>query len=52
MIGRRATVGAVLVLAVAAAGCGRGTGSVSGTVKFNGQPLRGGTITFLDRNNQ
>jgi hypothetical protein len=41
---------AVLVLVVLLAGCG-GRGNVSGTVKFDGQPLSGGTITFYDSRN-
>jgi hypothetical protein len=36
----------LLLLTVACAGCGRGTGTVSGTVKFNEKPLPGGTIVF------
>ena len=40
-------LGAV-VLMVLAAGCSRGTGNVSGTVKFKGKPLPAGTITFYD----
>jgi hypothetical protein len=36
--------GAVLALA----GCGGGTGEVSGVVKYQGKPLPQGTITFHD----
>lgn len=43
-------LGAV-VLMVLAAGCSRGTGNVSGTVKFKGKPLPGGTISFYDEVN-
>lgn len=43
-------LGAV-VLMVLAAGCSRGTGNVSGTVKFKGKPLPAGTITFYDEAN-
>ena len=35
--------------ALALAGCGGGTGSVSGVVKHKGQPLKGGTISFYGR---
>lgn len=34
------------------AGCGRGWGEVSGTVRFKGQPLPMGTITFYDEANR
>ena len=43
-------LGAV-VLMVLAAGCSRGTGNVSGTVKFKGKALPAGTITFYDEAN-
>jgi hypothetical protein len=43
-------LGAV-VLMVLAAGCSRGTGNVSGTVKFKGKPLPAGTISFYDEVN-
>src|SRR5262245_18393694 len=42
----------VLALTLLAAGCGRGTGNVSGTVKFNGRPLTAGTISFFDPDNR
>jgi len=35
-----------LLAAVSATGCGGGKGSVSGTVKFKGEPLPGGQVTF------
>jgi hypothetical protein len=50
MIGACPRLGAV-VLMVLAAGCSRGTGNVSGTVKFKGKPLPAGTITFYDEAN-
>jgi hypothetical protein len=52
MIGRWIRGGGVLLLAVVAAGCGRSTGNVSGTVKFLGKPLTAGTITFYDKDNR
>ncbi len=33
-------------------GCGRGWGNVSGTVRYKGNPLPNGTITFYDEKNQ
>jgi hypothetical protein len=36
-----------LLLCAALTGCGSGLGEVSGTVRYNGQPLPGGTIQFL-----
>jgi len=33
------------------AGCGRGWGEVSGTVRYQGKPLPMGTITFYDETN-
>ena len=35
-----------LGIVVLAAGCGEKTGKVSGKVTLNGQPLKGGTVTF------
>ena len=52
MIGRWTRVGGVLVLSLLAAGCTKGFGNVSGTVKYNGNPLPAGTITFYDQDNQ
>jgi len=52
MIGRCTCIGSVLILAGLTAGCTRGTGNVSGTVKFKGQPLPAGTITFYDQDNK
>lgn len=43
-------LGAVLLM-VLAAGCSRGTGNVSGIVKFKGKPLPAGTISFYDEVN-
>jgi hypothetical protein len=43
---------AALALTALLAGCGRGTGNVSGTVKYNGQVLTAGTITFYDPDNR
>jgi hypothetical protein len=37
----------ILAAAFSALGCGGGNGHVSGEVKYNGQPLAAGTITFL-----
>ena len=34
------------------AGCGAGAGDVAGVVKYRGQPLAGGTITFYDAANK
>jgi hypothetical protein len=36
-----------LSLAAWLAGCGEGTGSVNGTVTFDGQPVANGSITFV-----
>jgi hypothetical protein len=36
----------VVLSTVAMSGCGGGTGDVSGVVKFKGQPLEGGQISF------
>jgi hypothetical protein len=36
-----------VVLAATTAGCSRPTGTVSGTVIFQGQPVRAGSITFV-----
>jgi hypothetical protein len=41
-----------LLLAGLAIGCSRGTGNVSGTVKFNGKPLTDGTVIFYDQDNR
>jgi len=43
---------AALVLAVLATGCAKPMGNVSGTLKYNGQALDKGTITFYDKDNQ
>jgi hypothetical protein len=42
----------LLVLLQLLAGCGRGWGEVSGTVRYQGKPLPKGTITFYDETNQ
>jgi hypothetical protein len=39
-------VGALLLAVLAAAGCGPQTASVSGSVKFKGEPLPSGTVLF------
>jgi len=49
--GLLARTGGVVVLLVLAAGCGRGIGNLTGTVRFNGKPLPGGTISFYDAAN-
>ncbi len=51
MMPRGTPVGSLLLLAILTAGCSRGTGNISGTVKFNGEPLPAGTITFYDQDN-
>jgi hypothetical protein len=44
---------AVLGVLVLSLGCSRlQTTSVSGVVRFQGQPLAGGTVTFVDTDNQ
>ena len=43
--------GSLLLAAIVAGGCKPRTGNVSGTVKFEGKPLPGGTITFFDEKN-
>jgi hypothetical protein len=40
----------LLVLILLVSGCGPRFGDVSGTVKFKGKPMAGGTITFYDAN--
>jgi hypothetical protein len=47
-VGRSLLVLAVLA-AFAASGCGRGTGSISGEIKYNGQLLPIGDIAFLSQ---
>jgi len=42
----------VLILALAAVGCGAGSGTVTGTVTYNGTPLKGGNVTFLGADKQ
>ncbi len=37
----------LVVLVLAAAGCGPAKAKISGVVKYNGEPLPSGTITFL-----
>jgi len=49
-LGRRSGLGLALAFGVLATGCGSSgptMGRVSGTVKFNGQPLTKGTVTFI-----
>ena len=43
--------GCLLLATMMAGGCKPRTGNVSGTVKFDGKPLPGGTITFFDEKN-
>jgi hypothetical protein len=43
--------GCLLLAAIIAGGCKPRIGNVSGTVKFDGKPLPGGTITFFDEKN-
>ena len=38
-----------LVVALGATGCGSSTGSVAGKVTLNGQPLKGGNVTFVGK---
>jgi hypothetical protein len=42
---------ALLTAALLLAGCAPGRGQVSGKVKYKGQPLPNGTITFYDQKN-
>jgi hypothetical protein len=44
--GLRWTTQGLLLLAVTMVGCGTGPASVSGTVRFKGQPLPSGTVLF------
>jgi hypothetical protein len=37
------------VVALTATGCGKSTGSIKGTVSFNGVPLKGGNVTFISK---
>jgi hypothetical protein len=52
MIARFADGLIVLALLPMLAGCGRGWGEVSGTVRYQGKPLPNGSITFYDEANQ
>jgi hypothetical protein len=52
MITRRTSGLILLGLSLLLAGCGRGWGHVSGTVRYKGKPLPNGTITFYDEANQ
>jgi hypothetical protein len=40
---------AVLTLAFALVGCSRPVGTVSGSVSYNGKPLKGGSVTFVSQ---
>jgi hypothetical protein len=40
-------LGALLVLAAAAGGCGRSTATLSGTVAYRGRPVTSGEVVFL-----
>lgn len=42
----------LLALLPLVAGCGRGWGQISGTVRYKGKPLPMGTITFYDEVNR
>ncbi|MBN9120713.1 MAG: hypothetical protein J0I06_16450, partial [Planctomycetes bacterium] len=44
---RRFFVALAAGLLVPLSGCGGGIGNVSGEVKFNGQPLQNGRVTFV-----
>ncbi len=46
---RRSFLVLAALAAFAASGCGRGTGSITGEVKYNGQPLPIGDIAFLSQ---
>ena len=51
--GSRAALVLVVLTAFAVVGCGGGsTGSITGTVKYGGQPLHAGSITFLGQGGQ
>ena len=52
MIARLAGGLVLFALLLSLAGCGRGWGQVSGTVRYQGKPLPTGTITFYDEANQ
>jgi hypothetical protein len=52
MMARRTSGLILLGLLLLSAGCGRGWGNVSGTVRYKGKPLPNGTITFYDEANQ
>ncbi len=41
-----------MVLLLFAAGCGKSTGEVSGTVSYQGKLLPSGTVTFFNQDNQ
>jgi len=42
-------VAAALALAFVLVGCSRPVGSVSGSVSYNGKPLKGGSVTFVSQ---
>ena len=44
---RRAVLGCVLIAALGLAGCGSKDATVSGRVKFDGQPIQTGSIAFV-----
>jgi hypothetical protein len=51
--GSRILVGLALLASLAAAGCGSSRkSSISGEVKYNGQPLPSGTVTFLGQDGE
>jgi hypothetical protein len=45
-------LGAALVLLAAFSGCGPGRARVHGVIRYQGKPLKGGTIIFLAADNQ
>jgi hypothetical protein len=49
---RTLTLGSAVALLAAASGCSEPTARVSGTVRHQGQPLAGATITFFPPNNR
>jgi hypothetical protein len=49
---RRAPAGLVFLFVLAIFGCGRPMGTVTGTVRYKGEPLPAGTVTFYGANEQ
>ena len=49
---RQSGAAALLMLVLAACGCGEEKATVSGTVRYRGKPLKSGTVTFTGTGNR